>query len=174
VDVDKLAEENYKLVHHFVNKYKTNQWDYDDLVSAGQFGYAKAIKTYDSSKKVKFSSYASTCIINEIRMFMRANRKRLNDTSIDKPISYDKHGNEMTILDTLVTEESEYDWRSINESINHVLGNVKPKHKKTFIFFTKGMTRREIGREMGFTQAYGTKIINGIITKVSEHYWRDH
>lgn len=59
---NKLVEHNLRLVAHIIKKYYSNQSEQDDLVSIGTIGLIKAINTYDISKKIKLSSYASRCI----------------------------------------------------------------------------------------------------------------
>ena len=61
---NKLVEHNLRLVAHIIKKYYANQNEQDDLVSIGTIGLIKAIKTYDISKNIKLSSYASRCIEN--------------------------------------------------------------------------------------------------------------
>ena len=52
------------------NRLVLNVKEYDkkDLVSIGNVGLMKAITTFDTSKKVEFSTYAIRCIDNEILM----------------------------------------------------------------------------------------------------------
>jgi len=58
----------YKLAHQFL-KYRI--WDnefLDDLIGEGYIGLCKAVDYYDASKNVKFSTLASTCIINSFSL----------------------------------------------------------------------------------------------------------
>lgn len=59
---NKLVEHNLRLVAHIIKKYYSAQNEQDDLVSIGTIGLIKAINTYDISKNIKLSSYASRCI----------------------------------------------------------------------------------------------------------------
>lgn len=42
------------------------QEDYEDIFQIGCIGLIKAGKTFDESKNIKFSTYATTCIKQEI------------------------------------------------------------------------------------------------------------
>jgi DNA-directed RNA polymerase specialized sigma subunit len=67
-----LAEDNVKLVGGVIKFIKARRWIYADLLddedmrSAGLLGLCKAALYFDSTKGVKFSTYAWSCIINEI------------------------------------------------------------------------------------------------------------
>lgn len=61
----------YKLAHQFL-KYRI--WDnefLDDLIGEGYIGLCKAVDLFDPSKGVKFSTFASTCIVNGFFTYMR-------------------------------------------------------------------------------------------------------
>ncbi len=58
------------LVHHFVRLYTAGQED-EDLLQSGYEGLLKALQRYDSARGIRFSTYASSCIIGEIRHQLR-------------------------------------------------------------------------------------------------------
>nr|WP_241254559.1 sigma-70 family RNA polymerase sigma factor [Brevibacillus sp. SYP-B805] len=70
---------NENLIWHSVHKYigkpeviiKNNCIDKDDILQLGRFGFIKSIKAFDVSRGVKFSSFAVTAIVREIRCFLR-------------------------------------------------------------------------------------------------------
>ena len=107
-DIDarnKLIEHNLRLVAHIVKKFDSTNQDTDDLIGIGTVGLIKGIDTYSLDKKVKLTTYAAKCCENEILMHFRSNKKNANNVSIYDGISYDKEGNEITILDILKTKE---------------------------------------------------------------------
>lgn len=61
-----LIERNLRLVAHIAKKYQNLDEDMEDLISIGTIGLIKAINTFDATKKIKLSSYASKCIENAI------------------------------------------------------------------------------------------------------------
>lgn len=65
------AEENLGLVHLCANKFRGRGIDYDDLYSAGCVGLLKAVKAFDVSRGVKFSTYAVPVILGEIKRLFR-------------------------------------------------------------------------------------------------------
>ena len=54
------------------------------MVSIGLQGLLKAVDTFDISKNTKFTTYATTCIDNEIGMFIRKEQKRITDIGIEE------------------------------------------------------------------------------------------
>ena len=76
---EKLIRHNLRLVAHIVKKYYALPGDQEDLVSIGTIGLMKAVDTFDATRKARFSTYASRCIENEIRMQFRRERKKRAD-----------------------------------------------------------------------------------------------
>ena len=56
---EKLIRHNLRLVAHIVKKYYALPGDQDDLISIGTIGLMKAVDTFDSDRRARFSTYAS-------------------------------------------------------------------------------------------------------------------
>ena len=63
---EKLIRHNLRLVAHIAKKYYALPCDQDDLISIGTIGLMKAVDTFDSTRRARFSTYASRCIENAI------------------------------------------------------------------------------------------------------------
>jgi RNA polymerase sigma factor (sigma-70 family) len=61
---DKIFNSNTKLVFSILTKYK--KYNIDDLEQYGFIGLIKSIQNFDPSRNIRFSTYASRCITNEI------------------------------------------------------------------------------------------------------------
>ena len=72
---EKLIRHNLRLVAHITKKYYAQPCDQDDLISIGTIGLMKAVDTFDSTRRARFSTYASRCIENAI--LSQRNRQRL-------------------------------------------------------------------------------------------------
>ena len=72
---EKLIRHNLRLVAHITKKYYAQPCDQDDLISIGTIGLMKAVDTFDSTRRARFSTYASRCIENELRMHFRRLRR---------------------------------------------------------------------------------------------------
>lgn len=65
------AEENLGLVHLCANRFRSRGIEYEELYSAGCLGLMKAVRAFDSSRGVKFSTYAVPVILGEIKRLFR-------------------------------------------------------------------------------------------------------
>lgn len=65
------AEENLGLVHLCANRFRNRGVEYEELYSAGCIGLLKAIKVFDETRGVKFSTYAVPVILGEIKRLFR-------------------------------------------------------------------------------------------------------
>ena len=66
-------EENLGLVHLCCQRFRGKTAEYDELFQCGCIGLIKAAKNFDSSRNIKFSTYAVPVILGEIRAFFRDN-----------------------------------------------------------------------------------------------------
>ncbi len=93
---EKLILHNIRLVFDYVNSFDS-KYDKNELIELGLLGLVSAVDSYDHTKGFKFSSYAISCIKNEILSFIRS------DSKFNKENSYDK-----TIIQKLDEEEEIY------------------------------------------------------------------
>lgn len=68
---ERLVHGNFPLIKAIVKNYLNKGVDYDDLYQLGCVGFLKAIKNFDESVGVKFSTYAVPMIAGEIKRFLR-------------------------------------------------------------------------------------------------------
>lgn len=67
--MEKLVRDNDALVHYVVKRLKTQGREYEDLYQLGRLGLVRAVRNFDESYGVKFSTYAVPMIMGEIRRF---------------------------------------------------------------------------------------------------------
>ena len=97
---EKLIRHNLRLVAHIVKKYYALPGDQEDLVSIGTIGLMKAVDTFDSTRRARFSTYASRCIENEIRMQFRRERRTGTTVSLQETLEADGES-ALTLTDVL-------------------------------------------------------------------------
>ncbi|MBS7262470.1 MAG: sigma-70 family RNA polymerase sigma factor [Eubacteriales bacterium] len=68
--LSRLTEQNAPLVRCIVGRF-TGRGERDDLFQLGCIGLIKAIRHYDASYQVRFSTYAVPLIAGEIKRFLR-------------------------------------------------------------------------------------------------------
>lgn len=66
-----LVQNNMGLVYSIVSRLDCRLYDREDLVQIGALGLIKAVKKFDTSFNVQFSTYAVPMILGEIKRFLR-------------------------------------------------------------------------------------------------------
>lgn len=66
-----LVEQNMGLVYSIAGKFLNRGYEREDIVQLGAIGLIKAVKKFDASFGVQFSTYAVPMIIGEIKRFLR-------------------------------------------------------------------------------------------------------
>ncbi len=66
-----MVTSNMPLIKSVVKRYNSKYIEYDDLLQLGAIGLIKAIKNFDTSYGVRFSTYAVPMIAGEIKRFIR-------------------------------------------------------------------------------------------------------
>ena len=176
---NKLILHNLRLVAHIVKKFETNNCDVDDLIGIGTVGLIKGIDTYSSLKKVKLTTYIAKCAENEILMYFRSNKKNSKNISIYEGISFDKEGNEITILDILKTKDPDFlEDIYIKDNIvllKKYLNILTPRERKIinmrYGFNNKDeLTQKEIAKKIGISRSYVSRIEKRAITKILREF----
>lgn len=70
-ETNATAEENLGLVRLCAGRFKGKGIEYEELYSAGCIGLLKAAKSFDSTRGVRFSTYAVPVILGEIKRLFR-------------------------------------------------------------------------------------------------------
>lgn len=174
-----LVEHNLRLVAHIIKKYYQNYDGQEDLVSIGTIGLIKAINTYDLSKNIKLSSYASRCIENEILMHFRGNRKSSQNVSLNDAIDTDKDGNPLTLIDILASDmdvAEDVDTKLRLEVLDRYIDEVLTDREKQIISCRYGIRgekiqpQRELAQALGISRSYISRIEKKALEKLRKRY----
>ena len=172
---DKLIEHNLRLVVFLAKKYENTKVDLEDLVSIGTIGLIKGIKTYKLDKNIKLATYVSRCIDNEILMFLRKNKKRRTEVSLDEALNYDSEGNELHLEDILGTEDDivykSFKDKLDQENLEKKLSSLTEREKiimtlRYGLNNTDDYTQKEVAEMLGISQSYISRIEKKVIKKV--------
>lgn len=91
--MNRVIEMNLPLVSSISKKFLNRGYDYEDIFQIGSIGLVKAIKNFDASFNVKFSTYAVPMIIGEIKRFIRDDgiiKVSRNVKSLARKLHFDK------------------------------------------------------------------------------------
>ena len=161
---EKLIEGNMRLVAHSAYKFKNTGIDYDDLVSVGSIGLMKAVDSFKLEKEVKFATYASRCIDNEILMLLRKNKKHMGESRLEDNLSIDKDGNQLSLADITpdqsiahFSEAVIYD--DVLLEVRDLLMELPPLHQRVLnLRFMQNQTQREVSHALNLSQSYISRL----------------
>ena len=162
-DRDKLVTDNLRLVYYLYEKLTKNKLTRqykDDIISEGMVGLVKAAKTFDDKRKIKFGTYASRCITNEMLMFIRRMNKQLpHEVSLYDPIGRDEDGLLIFYMDILSTDEE-----SVREQdrIIDAVRNLPKRDREIIDAVMSGFKQKEIAAMMGVKQSTISRRISRI------------
>ena len=174
-----LIEHNLRLVAHIVKKFETSTNDIDDLIGIGTVGLIKGIDSYSPNKNVKLTTYIAKCAENEILMQFRADKKNSRNISLFDGISFDKEGNEITILDVLKAEEPDYAdeiYKKDNIKLLKKYLNILSPREKDILSKRYGLdgndeiTQKDIANDLGISRSYVSRIEKRAITKMLREF----
>lgn len=174
-----LVEHNLRLVAHIIKKYYASNNSQDDLVSIGTIGLIKAINTFDISKNIKLSSYASRCIENEILMYFRNNKKSSQDISLNDTIDTDKDGNPLTLMDIMAVDDNLLDNIDVKMNVDKLcayMDEVLTEREKKIIIYRYGLfgkdtlTQRELAKSLNISRSYISRIEKKALEKLKKRY----
>ena len=170
-----LIEHNLRLVGFLAKKYESTGYDMEDLISIGSIGLIKGIETYKIDKNIKFATYASRCIANEILMYIRKNKKRKQEISLEDSLNYDSEGNELHLEDVLGTDtdlvsdefEREQERKYIAEEINKLKGRERQIMILRYgLNNSESYTQKEVADKLGISQSYISRIEKKVIKNI--------
>ena len=175
-----LIEHNMRLVAHVVKKYQCQDYDTEDLLSAGTIGLIKAVNTFDVDKGSRLATYAARCVENEILMLLRAGKKRAKEVSLFEPIGTDKDGETVSLVDVIEMENPKtIDQLILDQDIKelyHAFDQKLTENEKQVISMRYGLfkgkehTQREVAGVLGISRSYVSRIEKKAIGKLREEF----
>ena len=179
---EELAKHNMRLVVHVAKKY-SNYHDNDELISVGSIGLVKALNTYSPDKGTQFATYAARCIENEILMTWRANKKNLGNKSLYEPVSYDKEGNEVALIDLICQDEESVigivENKCVAEKLMQIIKSQLSEREYQIIAMRYGlegrqpMTQKEVAKVFKISRSYVSRIETKVLEKLKKHMMKE-
>lgn len=160
---DRLIRHNLRLVAHVAKKYYAAAATQDDLVSIGTIGLIKAVDTFDPARRVRFASYASQCIENEMRMYLRHARREGTPLSLQEPL--ESSGNDsgtLTLADVLPDDtimEEGCERRDLAGRLRTLVRDLPPRDARILIlrYGLDGrgeLTQQVVAERLGISRSY--------------------
>lgn len=176
---NRIIEHNLRLVSHIIKKYYSSYEYPDELLSVGSLGLIKAVDSFKPTFGTRFATYGAKCVQNEILMFFRSKKKRLNEVSINDQIDIDKDGNPLTYLDIISqTEsiESDLDMKVHIEKIRGLVDSILLPREKEIIILRYGLkgfqprTQKEVAKYLGISRSYVSRIEKKALEKMKDAF----
>ncbi|MFI3169019.1 MAG: sigma-70 family RNA polymerase sigma factor [Faecalibacterium sp.] len=163
---ESLVQHNLRLVAHVCKKYYASPADQEDLISIGTIGLMKAVKTFDATRHARFSTYASKCIENEIRMQFRRGRKAPSTISLQDSIETGKSDSALTVSDlikddTCMEEDTE---QAEDAKRLHAFVDTLGGRERQVVLLRYGLsghpplTQHEVADLLGISRSYVSRI----------------
>ena len=173
---DLLIRHNLRLVAHICKKYYAGTAAQDDLISIGTIGLIKAVDTFDPDKGKRFSSYASRCIENELRMELRRVRKAGVQVSLQEPL---EAGGQLTLADTLPDDtvmEDDCERRADAAHLRRLVETL-PVRERTLLRLRYGLdgerpaTQQQTAERLGISRSYVSRLEKRALARLM-NAWR--
>ena len=146
-------------------------YDIEDLVSIGSIGLIKGINTYKADKNIKLATYVSRCISNEILMFLRKNKKKKVEVSLEETL------NTLALEDVLGTEEDIVaESVSKKQETKYLINELNTLNDREKLIMTlryglnntEEYTQKEVANMLGISQSYISRIEKKVIKRIKE------
>ncbi len=179
-DGDEKAKEllivhNLRLVVYIAKKFENTNINIEDLISIGTIGLIKAVNTFSPDRNIKFATYASRCIENEILMYLRKASQRKNEISIEEPLNTDWDGNELLLCDVLGSDANEIN-KDIEQELecNLLLEAISKLNTRDAMIMelrfglngNKEHTQKQVADLLNISQSYISRLEKKIIRKL--------
>ena len=137
--------------------------EYEDLYQVACIGLLKAIKSYDTSKNIKFNSYMYNVVKNEILMSLR-NNNTMKNSNMEEVSTEAQTTDDLTVMDTLKSDvniEDEYlikeEYRELYELIDKYYSKNEMKRNVMYALLREEK-QIDVAEKYGISRAYVNKI----------------
>ena len=161
---DRLIRHNLRLVAHIAKKYYAADTP-EDLISTGSIGLIKAVNTFDPARGIKFSTYASRCIENEMRMQFRRQRRVPPMVSLQEPLEAGQDGG-LTLMDAIpddVPLQESLEQRDLARRLSARLSRL-PARERQGLALRYGLggaaphTQLQVAQKLGLSRSYISRL----------------
>ena len=168
------------VINTVLNKFMNADCDKDELVATGCEALVKAADTYDISKGNEFSTYARSCIYNEIMTFLRKLKNDSSVLSFDDVAYLSDDGNDLKLEDVVPSkvdierdyvekEHSKLELKLLKQSMECLSERNREILMLYFGFYNnKRYTCEEIGRMMNMGRAGVSIAIKRSLRKLND------
>lgn len=161
----RLVEENVPLAGYVAKRWvKRAGIEWEDALSAAEYGLVKAAMRFEEERGFCFSTYAVSVMENEIRMELRKRNRRKKVVYFGDPVS----GAEgLTLGDTIADTRDHFE---MSETVHDLIRNrdLTEKEREAVLlrFQHPEKTQEECGQMMGIGRSVFSKYLNSARRKL--------
>lgn len=169
---EELIKQNMKLAYMLANRYYKvchTKVEFEEIRSASFLGLVKAANSFDEDKGLAFSTFAFTCIKNEILIYLKSVRKH-QTTSI-----FSQFGEDMILLDTIanidIAEDTIFNKLEV-ELLYKYINELPDLEKKVLLYHLQGKTIKQIGDILHYSPSQISNLYRKSINKLRDKFMK--
>lgn len=161
---EQLFYQNVKLAYFVMWKHYPTFAKDEDLKQEALLGLWQACMTYNKDK-AQFSTYASSCILNKVKVWFRERCKHPEMVSLSTPIGgYEEEG--LTLEDAIEDPVPSIDEGLID--LKNFLGSLRDRDQEIIKLRMQGLTQKQIAQQLGMSRVNCATRLSRIRVKYEE------
>jgi len=166
---EEMINDNIKLAYFIKLKWikqLDGKYEESEIESSCLFGLLKSVTHFDPEKKIKFATFATKCMDNEVLMMIRQAKRYTKTISLSEILKIDESGNEFIVENLVPSGEFEEDIITrivINARMNEI---TNARDKDILHLLSLSYTQKQIAKELGISQSYVSRIEKKLKKKI--------
>lgn len=180
----KLIVENRRLAYYIVHRYYSNVetdilLDKEELYGAAIEGLIRAASKFDVHKELRFATFATTVMHNEIRKQIKylGAKKRSGDVVSYNTVLTNKDGDEQELLDIIPSSGDFAETYALTmvrqKAIQRFLASLNQRERMILQGLLEKKTQQAIAKSIGIAQSYASRLIIKMQNKLRMYLERE-
>ena len=184
-EIEKIVEQYYRVAYKVAHWWaKTGKIEESEAIGLANIALMKCVTrcTFDEDRGIQFSTYLGTAVNNEIRMYLRKDRKRKSNVSVslDQPLPqygsfcpYENVTYGDSILDEVTLEDSLEDKILFDEAytvLHEAAEDMTDVELRCLVMLLLGSSVKDISISISKSQNHTRKILHSAQHKLREKH----
>lgn len=177
VSLDYIIAQYYKLAIHIAKKFNNITFiQEEDKISIAIVGLIKSIEKFDENKGIKFATFSSRIMENEILMEIRkfSKARGFKISNLEDDLAKDFDGKTLKLADVVPYDFNLVEYveeKILFQEIMDILNTFSERDQKIIkLKFFQNMTLRDIAAELNISHSYVSRLEKRIITNLKNKY----
>jgi RNA polymerase sporulation-specific sigma factor len=165
---EKIYEDNKAVIWHIIKRTLHDPNDTADLFQTGAVAMVKAINSYDTTKNVKFSTFAFTCIQRSLFNKAKQSYKYRSNIAIYEYAGDYKNKTPQQFTDTLTARETLID-SDTRIDLYYAINALGALHKRVIkLLFSEDKTQEEAAGILNMSQSHVSRLKTAALRQLRE------